>query len=152
MAGSVNLHATVVVAGAAGVMILGPSGAGKTSLALALVEHFSVRGRFAALVADDGVWLRAVAGRLVAEVPAAIAGLAEIRVLGPVRQPHEPRAVIDRVVRLVPRAEAPRIAAEGAFETVHGLALPALVLAEGDTAAAVRALAAWLDPAAGVSL
>lgn len=152
MAGSVNLHATVVVAGAAGVMILGPSGAGKTSLALALVEHFSVRGRFAALVADDGVWLKAVAGRLVAEVPAAIAGLAEIRGLGPVRRPHEPRAVIDRVVRLVPRAEAPRIAAEGASETVHGLALPALTLAEGDTAAAVRALAAWLDPEAGVSL
>src|SRR5690606_26553968 len=114
----VNLHATVVVAGAAGVMVLGPSGAGKSSLALAAIEHFHLRGRFAALVADDGVWLSLAAGRLVAEAPQAIAGLVEIRGLGPVACDHEPRAVIDRAVRLVPHAAAPRMAAEGASETV----------------------------------
>jgi len=146
-AGRVNLHVTVVVAGVAGVMILGRSGAGKSSLALAVVEHFRLRGRFAALVADDGVWLSVAAGRLVAEAPQAIAGLVEIRGLGPAACDHEPRAVIDRAVRLVPRADAPRIAAEGAAETVLGLAIPALDLAEGDTAGAVRALVAWLETA-----
>ena len=55
------------------------AGPGKSSLALAVVEHFRLRGRFAALVADDGVWLSVAAGRLVAEAPQAIAGLVEIR-------------------------------------------------------------------------
>lgn len=141
----VNLHATVVVAGAAGVMILGPSGAGKSALALAVIEHFRLRGRFAALVADDGVWVSLAAGRLVAEAPPAIAGLAEIRGLGPVGRDHEPRALVDRAVRLVPRAEAPRMAAAGATHPVLGRALPCLDLAMGDTAGALLALAAWLE-------
>lgn len=145
----VNLHATVVAAGAAGVLILGPSGAGKSSLALSLIEILRARGRFAALVADDRVWVTAVAGRLVAEAPAPIAGLVEIRGFGPAPAAHEPRAVVDRAVRLVPREAAPRVAAEGAVETVLGVALPRLDLAEGDVAGGCRALAAWLMPAAG---
>lgn len=146
--GRVNLHATAVVAGAAGILILGPSGAGKSSLALALIGLFRARGRFAALVADDRVWVAAAGGRLVAEVPELIAGLVEIRGFGPAPAAHERRAVLDRAVRLVPREAAPRVAVEDAVETVLGLALPRLDLAEGDAAGAARALAAWLAPRA----
>lgn len=144
-AGRVNLHATAVVAGTAGVLILGPSGAGKSSLALALIALFHARGRFAALVADDRVWVAAAGGRLLAEVPQTIAGLVELRGFGPAPAAFERRAVLDRAVRLVPRAEAPRVADPDAVETVLGIALPRLDLAEGGAALAAPALAAWLD-------
>lgn len=139
-----NLHASVIIAGTTGVLILGPSGAGKSSLALAAIEMLRAQGRFAALVADDRIWVRVVNGRLVAEVPEAIAGLVEIRGFGPARIVHEARTIIDCAVRLVAREDAPRMAAKEARETVHGINLPRLDLAQGDVAGAARALLAWL--------
>lgn len=149
--GRVNLHATAVVAGRAGVLILGRSGAGKSSLALALIALLRARKNFAALVADDRVWVAAAGGRLVAEVPQAIAGLVELRGFGPAPAAFERRAVLDCAVRLVPRAEAPRVADPDAVETVLGIALPRLDLAEGDAALAAPALAAWLEAGGGPS-
>ena len=150
-AGRVNLHATAVVAGMAGVLILGPSGAGKSSLALALIALLHARKNFAALVADDRVWVSAAGGRLVAAVPEPIAGLVEVRGFGPAPAAFERRAVLDRAVRLVPRAAAPRVADPDAVEVVLGIALPRLDLAEGDAAFAAPALAAWLGPRAAPS-
>ena len=145
MAGRLNLHATAIVAGDAGILILGPSGAGKSSLAFSAIELFRLRGRFAALVADDRVWLSAAGGRLVAETPEAIAGLIELRGCGPVRLAHEPRALVDGAVRLVVREDAPRMADADAVETVLGVSLPRLDLSGDDPARGARVLAAWLD-------
>ena len=139
-----NLHATVIIAGTAGVLILGPSGAGKSSLALTAIEMLRAQGRFAALVADDRIWVRLVNGRLVAEVPEAIAGLVEIRGFGPAPIEHEARTIIDCAVRLVVPEDAPRMAAPEATETVLGINLPRLDLAQGDVTGAARALLAWL--------
>lgn len=144
LAGRLNLHATAIVVGEAGILVLGPSGAGKSSLALAAIALFRARGRFAALVADDRVWLSTAGGRLVAEAPEAIAGLVEIRGCGVVPHDHERRALIDRAVRLVGRADAPRMADEAAAAAILGVCLPCLDLAEGEAAAGARALAAWL--------
>lgn len=148
-----NLHATAIVVRNSGVLILGRSGAGKSSFALSVIELMRAQGRFAALVADDRVWVARAGGRLIAEVPQPIAGLVEIRGLGPVAIAsvaiapvaiaHEPRTVLDRVVRLVPAEAAPRLA-EGGNETVLGIDLPRLDLAEGNSAGAARALLAWL--------
>ena len=143
--GRINLHATALVADGQGVLVFGPSGAGKTALALATIAMAHAQGRFAMLVADDRVWLSVAAGRLVAEAPEAIAGLAEIRGLGPVAVAAERRAVIDRVVRLIPRAQAPRLAGDGARdEPVPGVLLPRLDLAEREIEGGARALCAWL--------
>lgn len=139
----VNLHATVVVVGRAGLMIRGPSGAGKSALALALLDLCRARAVFSSLVADDQVWLSACGGRLIAEAPAPIAGLVEIRGYGPAPLAHERRAVIDRAVELVEPATAPRHRLD-ATESVLGVALPRLDLAQGDAAGAARAVAAWL--------
>lgn len=141
--GQINLHATALIAGGTGLLVTGRSGAGKSALALHLVESFRARGLFAALVADDRVWLAVRGGRLVAEAPEAIAGLIEIRGYGPAKLAFEKRAVIDRVVALVDPARAPRHR-EDAVETILGLGLPRLDLPEGDAAGAARALAAWL--------
>lgn len=145
----INLHASVVVAclaGAApaGVLILGPSGAGKSSLALRIIEMLRGQGGFAALVADDRVWVEAVNGRLVAEVPQPIAGLVEIRGFGPSRIGYETRTILDYAVRLIPRDAAPRLAAEDTVETILDVALPRLDLAEREAEGAARAVLAWL--------
>lgn len=147
--GRVNLHATALVAGGSGVLVFGRSGAGKSALALSAIDLARLAGRFATLVADDRVWLSVVSGRLVAEAPAAIAGLVEIRGCGPVPCPCEPRAVIDRVVWLVSAADAPRVADEAATEVLLGVSLPRLDLAEGESAGGARALLAWLDRPGG---
>ena len=59
-AGWTALHATAVVVGESGVLLRGPSGAGKSSLALALIWAARERAGFAALVADDRVFARAL--------------------------------------------------------------------------------------------
>ena len=57
-------------------LITGPSGSGKSSLALALMD------RGAELIGDDGVTLTLVDDRVIAAPPPNIAGLIEIRNVG----------------------------------------------------------------------
>ncbi len=142
-----NIHATALVLGDRGVLIRGASGSGKTTLALALIARFQSLGRFARLVGDDQLFLTARGGRLVVRAPAAISGLIEIPGIGPQPLAFLPDAVIDRVVWLVPEAEAPRLA-DQRTEAIAGVELPRLDLAARNTAAATLAVTAWLAPAA----
>ena len=64
---SVNIHASCVAFGGKGVLLLGASGAGKSSLALRLVDDG------ARLVADDRCDLFPRGGKLHARAPASIA-------------------------------------------------------------------------------
>jgi HPr kinase/phosphorylase len=64
-----------------GVLILGPSGSGKSSLAIAMMALG------AGLVADDRVAVRREGPGLVAAAPAALAGLVEARGVGILRVP-----------------------------------------------------------------
>ena len=74
-----NIHGTAIVLGTTGFLISGPSGSGKSALALACISEVRRRGRFAALVADDRVDLTLENNRIVARCPAAIRGLIEVR-------------------------------------------------------------------------
>lgn len=138
-----NLHASGVVIGSRGLLITGRSGAGKSTLALALIDACRARRVFAALIADDQLWIDSYAGRLAAEAPAAIAGLVEVRGYGPAPVLFEPRAMIDGVVELVAPQQAPRYREE-ACERIAEVALPKLVLPEHNTVGAVPAVLAWL--------
>lgn len=138
-----NLHATAVVLGDRGLLVSGPSGSGKTALALVLVEKFRASGRFARLVSDDQIFLSAHQGRLVCHVPPTIAGLAEVRGLGPVPVEYEPSAAIDLLVRLVPAAEMERLP-EATSELLVGCSVPKVMLAEREMSAAVPAILALL--------
>ena len=140
----VNAHATALVVGETGLLIAGDSGAGKSLLAAELIARARGRGRFAALVADDRVWLSVHGGRLVAEAPAAIEGLIELRGYGPAAARFERQVVIDRQVRLVEPAAAPRFR-EIERESVAGIGLPTLRLTARTTLASAAAVLAWLE-------
>ncbi len=72
-----NIHATAVALDAdRGVLIVGPSGSGKSELALRLMA-FGAR-----LVADDRVDLHVAQGKLMATCPASLAGMIEMRGIG----------------------------------------------------------------------
>lgn len=137
------MHATAVVLGERGVLVAGPSGSGKTVLALALVEKFRAAGRFARLVSDDQLFLSAHQGRLVCHAPPTIAGLVELRGLGPVPAEYEVAAAVDLLVRLVPANEVERLPEE-ASELLLGCSVPRLMLAEREIAAAMPAVLASL--------
>jgi serine kinase of HPr protein (carbohydrate metabolism regulator) len=99
-----NLHATAVLVGDRGILITGPSGAGKTTLALWLADEFGRHGHFARLVADDQVFVRAAGGRLVVDAPSPIEGLAEVPGIGPRPVAFERSALIDIALELTDAA------------------------------------------------
>src|SRR5687767_12064690 len=70
------IHASCVGIGGRAVLLAGRPGAGKSDLALRLVD------RGAALVSDDYTELRLWGGRLLARAPATIAGRMEVRGVG----------------------------------------------------------------------
>jgi hypothetical protein len=90
----VNIHASCVAIGTQGVLLLGKSGAGKSDLALRLIDDG------ARLVADDRTILHVTGGALHARAPASIKGLIEVRGLGIIKLPVRARVKIALVVRL----------------------------------------------------
>jgi HPr kinase/phosphorylase len=127
----VNHHATSLVLGRFGVLIEGPAGSGKTSLALELLRQSSIEARFAALIADDQTWLEARHGRLIACCPPVIAGQAEVRGYGIIGVKHCEKAVIDLVVRLV-AADAIQRMPEAQKVSFHGITLPMILAPQRD--------------------
>jgi HPr kinase/phosphorylase len=82
------LHATCVAVDGKGLLILGPSGSGKSSLALQMM------GLGARLVADDRVELDRRGDSLFATCPASLRGLIEARGLGILRADPLPEAQV----------------------------------------------------------
>lgn len=125
------LHqASCVAVGGRGVLIKGPPGSGKSSLALALID------RGAQLVGDDGVRLSTRDGRLWAAPPPRIAELLEVRNLGLVTLPctEAPVALVLRLER-----EAPRFIEQAESVDLLGLALPLIALWPDSPVLALRA-------------
>ena len=115
------IHATCVLLADTAVLLRGPSGCGKSDLALRLID------RGAKLVADDRVVLVAVAGRLMAQAPKAIAGLLEVRGLGPMPVPWVAQAAVGLAVDLVP-PDAVEQLPEPTFACYHDIRVPLLAL------------------------
>ncbi|WP_424941003.1 HPr kinase/phosphorylase [Aliiroseovarius sp. S253] len=112
-------HATTVAVDEAAVMISGPSGSGKSALALELI------GLGAQLVADD---LSQIV--MEDEIPFVIAppemqGLIEARGVGLINVPHCPKARLQLVVDMG-QIEMSRLPASPAFTEVNGCAIECL--------------------------
>lgn len=143
-----GLHATTVQLQGRGVMLMGKSGAGKTELALTLIERARLRSEQASLVADDRTLVHVEGDRLVASVPDALAGGVEIRGAGLFTVAYVKQTPLDLVVMLVDRDEAERYPGgeKWRFEMheLPRLLLPALS-SNGDSAALSRAIEATLS-------
>ena len=94
-----NSHASCVAIGTKGVLILGNSGAGKSDLALRLIDDG------ARLVADDRTELYVSRNALYAQAPKSIAGLIEARGLGVVALPYRKTVRLALAVRLTTTAK-----------------------------------------------
>lgn len=100
-ASPLNVHATGLVLGDVGLLLRGPPGAGKSLLALELLDLWEVMGAPAFLVSDDRIDLVAEGKTIAMHAPKAIAGLIELRGRGIVRRPHLAAAPLHLVVDLV---------------------------------------------------
>ena len=123
-----TLHASCVVWQEMGVLLRGPSGIGKSDLALRLIDHGAV------LVADDRVLIERDGDRLLASPPEILAGLLEVRGLGILRFPHQAKAPIRLVVQLVELSEMERLP-ESATEDILGISLPLRLLSAREPSA-----------------
>jgi serine kinase of HPr protein (carbohydrate metabolism regulator) len=97
------VHATTVAIDGKGVLLRGPAGAGKSDLALRLIEGGAL------LVADDQTQVSLEEGRLVARSPASIRGLIEVRGIGLVRVAVADSVPLALVVDLVSREKVERL-------------------------------------------
>jgi HPr kinase/phosphorylase len=131
-AGATSLHATAVIHGESGVLILGPSGSGKSALALALLARARDADAFGALIGDDRVFVRSAKGLLVASGAANMAGIIERRVAGLIAVRYEPEAILRLAVELSERGRQwPRMPDDHDGVTVEGVWLPRLALDSG---------------------
>ena len=131
----VLLHATAVALavddGWAGVLLRGPSGSGKSDLALRLIDD---GGR---LVADDQVALCGDAADVTLRAPPHLPDCLEVRGLGLVKVPTLPDAPLRLVVDLQPAAVIERLPAARAV-LLAGMRVPSLALAAFEVSATAK--------------
>lgn len=124
------IHGTAIVLGTTGLLLRGVSGAGKSLLALALLERWALRGEPAGLVADDRVALSVVDGAIVMAAPEPIVGLIELRGRGILTRPYHGPAALHLVIDLVDALV--RMPEETAFATeILGVTLMAAPVPRG---------------------
>jgi serine kinase of HPr protein (carbohydrate metabolism regulator) len=144
------VHATSLVVGTTGILIVGASGSGKSALALRLIETAALRGRFARLVSDDQTRLTEFHGRLIASAPATIRGLIESRGAGLIRIESLHEAVMDVALEPVTVRAENRIPEDNRrWTSPKGLSLPLLSIdrALPDPFAVLMHLIGTTDPA-----
>ena len=143
------VHGTCIAIGGKGVLLLGKPGAGKSDLALRLIDApgtgLSGQLRGATLVADDQVLIRKAEGGLIASAPTALAGKLEIRGLGIAELPLERNVPLSLAVRLTPAADIERLPDLAKSRMVIlGFTVP-LVLIDPESASAPARIRAALD-------
>ena len=98
-----QFYATAVTYCGFGILIRGPSGSGKSDLALRLIDDG------AGLVADDQVVIKAVGQELYLSPPDRLSGLIEVRGVGVIKIEYVRDIRLCLIVELDPRNEIQRI-------------------------------------------
>ncbi len=130
-----NLHGTCLAVGEYGVLLLGPSGSGKSDLALRMLDapgHGVATDLIPTrLVADDQVMVRRVDDHLIASAPPSLKGLIEVRGLGIISTSavHD-EIVLSLALRLIANGKIERMPnPEGCQIDILGVVLPLLEVA-----------------------
>lgn len=136
MLSSETIHASTVALDGRAVLITGPSGSGKSDLALRLLD------RGFTLVSDDQTLIRRTGDQLIASAPANIAGKLEIRGLGIVEMDTASDVPVALLVELT--SDIPRLPDESRERPILGVPLP-LVSIDAMTASAASKVAIALN-------
>jgi serine kinase of HPr protein (carbohydrate metabolism regulator) len=131
-----TLHASTVSLNGRAVLISGPSGSGKSDLALRLLDRGFI------LVSDDQTIVRKDGGRLVASAPPAIAGKLEVRGVGIVDVERIDNVPLALIVELT--GEIQRLPDDSRERLILGVRVP-LISIDATTASAPSKVALALD-------
>ena len=131
-----TLHATTVALDGRAVLISGPSGSGKSDLALRLLDRGFV------LVSDDQTIVKKDGTKLVATAPATIAGKLEVRGIGIVDVERAENAPVALVVELT--SEIQRLPDDSRDRLILGVRVP-LINVDAMAASAPSKVALALD-------
>ena len=135
------VHATAVAIGGRAVLLRGPSGSGKSDLALRLIDAG------AQLVSDDYSQLQREDKAILVRAPKSISGLIEARGIGILKVETLPVAPLALIADLVAPQHIDRLP-EPRSETIFGLAIPVVAIAPFEPSAPAKlrfALAALTD-------
>jgi serine kinase of HPr protein (carbohydrate metabolism regulator) len=131
-----SVHGSTVAIDGRAVLITGPSGSGKSDLALRLID------RGFALVSDDQTIVRRDGDRLIASAPAQIAGKLEVRGIGIMEMKTATDVPVALLVELT--SDLPRLPDDSRELQVLGIPLP-LIAIDAMTASAASKVALALD-------
>ena len=139
-------HGSAIVLDDRGVLLLGPSGSGKSRLGHLLIERWTSQNRYARWVADDRFLAQRVGDRVIVRSPETIAGLAERRFLGIEAVALQPRAVLDLAVQLVGDDEMERLPQDKRhWRTPSGEEVPLLLVPKDAMTQALELVEAHLQ-------
>jgi len=123
------IHATAIAREGWAVLLTGPPGAGKSDLALRLID------RGWTLLADDYVRLKARDGRLIADAPETTRGLLEVRGIGLLSFPAHGPAPVALVADL---GRTPERLPEPEATELEGVSVPLIALQPFGASAPLR--------------
>ena len=141
-AGPLRIHATAIAINGHAVLLRGHPGAGKSDLALRLIDAG------ASLVTDDQSVLTRRGDVLIVRPPGTISGLIEVRGIGIMRIEALAEAPVALIADLVPPDRVERLPARRR-EEILGVSLPLVQVAPFETSAAIKlrlALRALTEP------
>jgi serine kinase of HPr protein (carbohydrate metabolism regulator) len=125
-----TLHVSSVAIDGRAVLIEGESGAGKSDLALRLID------RGATLISDDYTLLQRAGRELIASPPDTIAGQIEVRGLGVLPLPHVEKIPVALLVRLTDAPE--RLPLEEEVRRIAGLDIREVAVDSRTASAAIK--------------
>lgn len=130
MSPSETLHATTVAIGGRAVLLMGPSGSGKSDLALRLVD------RGAVLVSDDYTIVTRIGDLLRASSPERLVNRIEVRGIGIITVKHHSDVPVSLVLNLAAIPDRMPDALES--KEIAGIGVPVLPLSPWEVSAPIK--------------